>query len=133
MKNELMLYQSDTLNESIEVKIEDDTVWLSQQQMFSLFKQTKQNINLHINNCFKENELDKYSTVKDSLTVQNEGGRKVSRKIEFYNLDIIISVGYRVKSVQGTQFRMWANRILKDYLLKGYSLNNRMNRLEDNM
>ncbi len=133
MKNELMLYQSDTLNESIEVKIEDDTVWLSQQQMSSLFKQTKQNINLHINNCFKENELDKYSTVKDSLTVQNEGGRKVSRKIEFYNLDIIISVGYRVKSVQGTQFRMWANRILKDYLLKGYSLNNRMNRLEDNM
>lgn len=133
MKNELMFYQSDTLNESIEVKIEDDTVWLSQQQMSSLFKQTKQNISLHINNCFKENELDKDSTVKDYLTVQNEGGRKVSRKIEFYNLDVIISVGYRVKSVQGTQFRMWANRILKDYLLKGYSLNNRMNRLEDNV
>lgn len=128
-----MLYQSDTLNESIEVKIEDDTVWLSQQQMSSLFKQTKQNISLHINNCFKENELDKDSTVKESLTVQNEGGRKVSRNIEFYNLDVIISVGYRVKSVQGTQFRMWANRILKDYLLKGYSLNNRMNRLEDNV
>ena len=125
MKNELMLYQSDTLNESIEVKIEDDTVWLSQQQMSSLFKQTKQNISLHINNCFKESELDKDSTVKDSLTVQNEGGRKVNRRIEFYNLDVIISVGYRVKSVQGTHFRMWANRILKDYLLKGYSLNNR--------
>lgn len=133
MKNELMLYQSDTLNESIEVKIEDDTVWLSQQQMSSLFKQTKQNISLHINNCFKENELDKKATVKDYLTVQKEGDRKVSRKIEFYNLDVIISVGYRVKSVQGTQFRMWANRILKDYLLKGYSLNNRMNRLEDNV
>lgn len=133
MKNELMLYQSDTLNESIEVKIEDDTVWLSQQQMSNLFKQTKQNIILHINNCFKENELDKNSTVKDYLTVQKEGGRKVSRKIEFYNLDVIISVGYRVKSVQGTQFRMWANRILKEYLLKGYSLNNRMNRLEDNV
>jgi hypothetical protein len=133
MKNELMLYQSDTLNESIEVKIEDDTVWLSQQQMSSLFKQTKQNISLHINNCFKENELDRKATVKESLTVQNEGGRKVSRKIEFYNLDVIISVGYRVKSVQGTQFRMWANRILKDYLLKGYALNNRMNRLEDNV
>ena len=133
MKNELMLYQSDTLNESIEVKIEDDTVWLSQQQMSSLFKQTKQNISLHINNCFKESELDKDSTVKESLTVQNEGGRKVSRKIEFYNLDVIISVGYRVKSVQGTHFRMWANRILKDYLLKGYALNNRMNRLEDNV
>ena len=133
MKNELMLYRSDTLNESIEVKIEDDSVWLSQQQMSSLFKQTKQNISLHINNCFKENELDKNATVKDYLTVQNEGGRKVNRRIEFYNLDVIISVGYRVKSVQGTHFRMWANRILKDYLLKGYSLNNRMNRLEDNV
>ncbi len=133
MKNELMLYRSDTLNESIEVKIEDDTVWLSQQQMSSLFKQTKQNISLHINNCFREKELDKRATVKDYLTVQNEGGRKVNRRIEFYNLDVIISVGYRVKSVQGTHFRMWANRILKDYLLKGYSLNNRMNRLEDNV
>ena len=90
MKNELMLYQSDTLNESIEVKIEDDTVWLSQQQMSSLFKQTKQNISLHINNYLKENELDKDSTVKESLTVQNEGGRKVSRKIEFYNLDVLL-------------------------------------------
>ena len=128
-----MLYRSDTLNESIEVKIEDDTVWLSQQQMSSLFKQTKQNISLHINNCFREKELDKRATVKDYLTVQNEGGRNVNRRIEFYNLDVIISVGYRVKSVQGTHFRIWANRILKDYLLKGYSLNNRMNRLEDNV
>lgn len=133
MKNELMLYRYDTLNESIEVKIEDDTVWLSQQQMSSLFKQSKQNISLHINNCFREKELDKRATVKDYLTVQNEGGRKVNRRIEFYNLDVIISVGYRVKSVQGTHFRIWANRILKDYLLKGYSLNNRMNRLEDNL
>ena len=133
MKNELMLYRSDTLNESIEVKIEGETVWLSQQQMSSLFKQTKQNISLHINNCFKENELDKNATVKEYLTVQNEGGRKVNRRIEFYNLDVIISVGYRVKSVQGTHFRIWANRILKDYLLKGYALNNRMNRLEDNV
>ena len=106
MKNELMLYQSDTLNESIEVKIEDDTVWLSQHQMSSLFKQTKQDISLHINNCLKENELDKKATVKDYLTVQNEGGRKVNRRIEFYNLDVIISVGYRMKSVQGTHFRM---------------------------
>lgn len=128
-----MLYRYDTLNESIEVKIEDDTVWLSQQQMSSLFKQSKQNISLHINNCFREKELDKRATVKDYLTVQNEGGRKVNRRIEFYNLDVIISVGYRVKSVQGTHFRIWANRILKDYLLKGYSLNNRMNRLEDNL
>ena len=81
MKNEWMLYPSDTMSESIEVKIEDDTVWLSQQQMSSLFKQTKQNISLHINNCFREHELDKKATVKDSLTVQNEGGRKVNECI----------------------------------------------------
>ncbi len=101
--------------------------------MSRLFKQTNQNISLHINNCFKESELGKNATVKDYLTVQNEGGRKVKRRIEFYNLDVVISVGYRVKSVQGTHFRIWANRILKDYLLKGYALNNRMNRLEDNV
>ena len=133
MKNELMLYRSDTLNESIEVKIEDDTVWLSQQQMSSLFKQTKQNISLHINNCFKENELDKNSTVKEYLTVQNEGRRKIQRRINLYNLDVVISVGYRVKSKQGTQFRIWANQVLKDFLIKGYAVNNRMNRLEDNI
>lgn len=92
MKNELMLYQSDTLNESIEVKIEDDTVWLSQQQMCSLFKQTKQNISLHINNCFKENELDKNSTVKESLTVQNEGGRKVSRELNIKSYVLLESM-----------------------------------------
>jgi len=115
------------------VKIEEDTVWLTQLQMAALFNQTKQNISLHINNCFREKELDKNSTVKDSLTVQKEGNRNVKRKTEYYNLDVIISVGYRVKSQRGTQFRIWANKILKDYLLKGYSINNRMNRIEDNM
>lgn len=118
--------------EHIEVRLEDETVWLSQQQMATLFNQTKQNISLHINNCFREKELDKVATVKESLTVQKEGNRSVKRKIEFYNLDVIISVGYRVKSKQGTQFRIWATRVLKDYLLKGYTINNRMNRLEDN-
>ena len=133
MKNEIILYSPDFLAEHIEVRIDEETVWLSQQQMALLFNQTKQNISLHINNCFKESELDKDATVKESLTVQKEGGRSVQRKIEFYNLDVIISVGYRVKSKHGTQFRIWANKILKDYLLKGYAINNRMNRLEDNV
>jgi hypothetical protein len=115
------------------VRLEDETVWLSPYQMAKLFNQTKQNISLHINNCFKEKELEKTLTVKYSLAVQKEGNRNVRRRIELYNLDVIISVGYRVKSTEGTQFRIWANRILKDYLLKGYSINNRMNRIEDHV
>ena len=133
MKNEIIIYQSDELTERIEVKLEDETVWLNQEQMALLFKQTKQNISLHINNCFKENELDRNSTVKEYLTVQNEGRRKIQRRINLYNLDVVISVGYRVKSKQGTQFRIWANQVLKDFLIKGYAVNNRMNRLEDNI
>jgi hypothetical protein len=133
MKNEIILYRPDEHAEHIEVRLEDETVWLSQLQMAALFNQTKQNISLHINNCFKEGELEKEATVKESLTVRNEGGRKVKRKVEYYNLDVIISVGYRVKSKQGTQFRIWATRVLKEYLLKGFAINNRMNRLEDNI
>lgn len=133
MKDEIILYRPNEIAEHIEVKIDDETVWLSQQQMATLFNQSKQNISLHINNCFKEGELEKKLTVKESLTVQKEGKRSVNRKIEYFNLDVIISVGYRVKSKQGTQFRIWANKILKDYLLKGYSINNRMNRIEDNL
>ncbi|MDD3738731.1 MAG: RhuM family protein [Lentimicrobiaceae bacterium] len=131
MSSEILLYQSNELTERIEVRLEEDTVWLSQQQMATLFQQTKQNISLHINNCFREKELDKISTVKEYLTVQKEGNRNVRRKIEYYNLDVIISVGYRVKSKQGTQFRIWATNVLKDYLLKGYALNQRMNRVEN--
>ncbi|MFM2037438.1 MAG: hypothetical protein RL432_377, partial [Bacteroidota bacterium] len=133
MKDEIIIYHPDNLTERIEVKMEDETVWLSQQQMAILFNQTKQNISLHIQNCFKEKELEKNSTVKESLIVQLEGNRNVKRKIEFYNLDIIISVGYRVKSIQGTQFRIWANSVLKSYLLKGFAVNNRINRLEDHL
>jgi hypothetical protein len=128
MKNEIILYHPDDVAEHIEVRLEDETVWLTQAQMAKLFEQTKQNISLHINNCFKEKELEANSVVKESLTTAKDG-KKYNTK--FYNLDVIISVGYRVKSKQGTQFRMWATRILKDYLLKGYALNNRMNRLED--
>ena len=128
--NILVSYTSGTETQPIDVLIEDDTVWLTQLQMVQLFQSTKQNISLHINNLFKEGELDEDSTVKEYLTVQNEGGRKVSRNIKVYNLDVIISVGYRVKSTTGTQFRIWANKILKDYLLKGYAINHRIEVLE---
>ena len=104
MTNEIVLYKpNDQL--SLEVKLENETVWLSQQQMVILFDSTKQNISLHINNIFKEGELNKEATVKEYLTVQTEGGRQVTRKVFYYNLDVIISVGYRVKSLRGTQFR----------------------------
>jgi len=139
MKNEIVLYRPNELtnasqNEAmhIEVKFDEDTVWLTQAQMAELFNQTKQNISLHINNCYREKELNKNSTVKKSLTVQTEGNRKVKRNVEHYNLDVIISVGYRVKSIQGTHFRIWAMNILRDYLLKGYAINNRIDRIEDN-
>ena len=101
MINEIILYQSNNLAEHIEVRIDDETVWLTQQQMSTLFMQTKQNISLHINNCFKENELQQISVVKESLTTANDGKKY---KTKYYNLDVIISVGYRVKSKQGTQF-----------------------------
>ena len=133
MKNEIILYRADKQSDTIEVVVENETVWLSQQQLATLFSQTKQNISLHINNCFKEQELEKEATVKKSLTVQKEGNRKVERLIELYSLDVIISVGYRVKSKQGTQFRIWANKVLKEYLLKGYAVNNRLNRVEDSL
>jgi hypothetical protein len=130
MKNEIILYRPDELAEHIEVRIDEETVWLTQSQMAELFQTTRNNITLHIGNIFKEKELDEDSVCKDSLLTASDGKKY---KTKFYNLDVIISVGYRVKSKQGTQFRIWANKILKDYLLKGYSINNRMNRLEDNM
>jgi len=133
MKNEIIIYRPNEAAEHIEVRLENETVWLNQAQMSILFGQTKQNISLHINNCFNEGELEKFSTVKDSLMVRVEGQRKVSRKVEFYNLDVIISVGYRVKSKQGTQFRIWAKTVLREYLLKGYVINQRVDRIENNL
>jgi len=133
MKNEIILYRPDALAEHIEVRIYEETVWLTQAQMALLFQTTPQNITIHIGNVYKEAELDAVSTCKDFLQVHKEGNREVQRKTAFYNLDVIISVGYRVKSKQGTQFRIWANRVLKDYLLKGYAINNRINRLENNV
>ena len=133
MKNEIILYQSKELSTRIEVRFEDETVWLTRLQIATLFHRDVKTIGKHINNLFSEGELDKTATVAKFATVQNEGGREIQRLIQHYNLDVIISVGYRVKSKQGTLFRIWANRVLKDYLLNGYSLNNRMNRLEDNL
>lgn len=129
---EIVLYKPND-SESIEVRVERETVWLTQAQMVVLFQSTKQNISLHIRNVYKENELDRQATVKEYLTVQKEGERQVKRVLTYYNLDVIISVGYRVKSLRGTKFRQWANGILKDYLLKGYSINSRINNLEDRM
>ena len=121
-KGEIILYHPENTLE-IEVRMEDETVWLTQAQMVELFQSTKQNISLHINNVYKENELDRNSTVKEYLTVQKEGNRSVKRKIEYYDLDVIISVGYRVKSKRGTLFRQWALKIIRDYLLEGNSIN----------
>jgi len=128
-QGEIILYHSEDSTQ-IEVRIEDETVWLTQAQMADLFQATKQNVSLHINNIFKENELKKVSTVKEYLTVRQEGVRTIKRKVVFFNLDVIISVGYRVKSLRGTQFRIWANNVLKEYLLKGYVLNQRVDRIE---
>ena len=129
---EIILYQPNE-NVQLEVRLEEETVWLTQQQMTMLFETTKQNVSLHINNIFKEEELSPISTVKEYLTVQQEGNRIIKRNQKYYNLDVIISVGYRVKSQRGTQFRIWANKVLKDYLLKGYALNQRLIRIENQL
>lgn len=131
--NEIVLYTPDELTERIEVRINEETVWLNRQQIAVLFGRDVKTIGKHINNVFSEGELQKHSTVANFATVQTEGGRRIERQIEHYNLDVIISVGYRVKTKQGTQFRIWATNVLKDYLLKGYALNQRMNRIENNL
>ena len=119
---EILLYQTQDGSTRIDVRLEDETVWLSQAQMAELFQSTKQNISLHIKNVFDEGELLPTATVKESLTVQKEGERVVSRSVTYYNLDVIISVGYRVKSLRGTQFRIWATQRLREYLIKGFTL-----------
>ena len=125
-KSEIVLYQPEG-SVSLEVRLENETVWLTQQQMSELFQTTKQNISLHTGNIFKEKELDRDSVVKESFTTASDG--KSYRK-KYYNLDVIISVGYRVKSQRGTQFRQWANKVLKEYMLKGYSINQKLDSLE---
>ena len=127
-QGEIVIYKaSDSAEFQIEVRVEDETVWLTQTQMVNLFDATKQNISLHINNVFNEGELQRNSVVKEYLTTASDRKRY---KTKFYNLDVIISVGYRVKSLRGTQFRIWANKILKEYLLKGYVINHRIEKIE---
>ena len=125
-KGEIILYQPDD-NIRLEVRMEGDTVWLTQQQMAELFGTTRNNITLHIANIFKEGELARNSVCKDFLHTASDGK---CYKTKIYNLDVIISVGYRVKSVRGTQFRIWANKVLKEYLLRGYSINQRFLNIE---
>ena len=119
MKNEVIIFENQ--NVKLEVNMKDETVWLSLDQMAELFDRDKSVISRHIKNALKE-EVDN-STIAKFATVQTEGGRKVQRDIDYYNLDMIISVGYRVKSKQGIIFRKWANKVLKEYLLKGYAVN----------
>lgn len=127
-RGEIIIYRAEDNTVQLDVRMENETVWLSQQQMVQLFNSTKQNISLHIGNIFREGELRKEATVKEYLTVQTEGNRQICRKVLYYNLDVIISVGYRVKSQRGVQFRQWANRILKDYLVKGFAINEKLRR-----
>ena len=128
MKNDIITYNDGSLELNVPVSWEEETVWLTRAQMADLFDRDVKTIGKHINNALKE-ELDN-STVAKFATVQTEGGRTVERQVEHYNLDMIISVGYRVKSVRGVQFRKWANNVLREYIIKGYAVNhNRMNQI----
>lgn len=122
-KGEIVIYQNENGNISFEAKLEDETIWLTQDMMAKLFETTVPNINMHIKNVYDEEELEQKRTIKDFLIVRKEGNRRVSRKIVHYNLDMILSVGYRIKSKTATQFRKWATATLKEYLTKGYVIN----------
>ncbi len=125
MTNEIVLYQSDELQERIEVRVGEETVWLNQEQISKLFQRDQSVISRHIRNVFKEGELEEESNMQ-KMHIPNS-----DKPVTYYNLNVIISVGYRVKSKQGTQFRIWATNVLRDYMLKGYALNQRMNRIEN--
>lgn len=125
-ENKIVIYQTEDGQTQIDVRMEDETVWLTQAQMAELFQTDRTSIVRHINNIYKIDELDRDSTCAKIAQVQIEGNRKVNRSISFYNLDMIISVGYRVNSKRGIKFRQWANRVLKDYLVKGYAVNERI-------
>jgi hypothetical protein len=133
MENQIILYQAEDETTSLEVRLENETVWLTQNQIIELFDSSKANVSEHITNIFRSGELKESATVRKIRTVQVEGNRKVSRELLHYNLDMIISIGYRVNSIRGTQFRIWANKVLKDFLLKGYAVNHRLSQLENDM
>ncbi len=124
--NKIVIYQTADGQTQIDVRMENETVWLTQAQMADLFQTDRTSIVRHINNIYKSEELEREATCAKIAQVQIEGKRKVNRNIPFFNLDMIISVGYRVNSKRGTQFRIWANKVLKDYLIKGYAINNRL-------
>jgi len=128
-RGELILYQDEDSREAVEVRLKDETVWLTLNQMAELFGRDKSVISRHLRNIFNTGELAKGETVAKNATVQKEGNRKVTREIEWYNLDAIISVGYRVNSIRGTQFRIWATSVLKDHLVQGYTFHRK--RLEE--
>lgn len=121
-KGQFLVYSAEDGRTKIEVRLENETVWLTQQHMADLFQTTRQNVSPHLQNIFVEKELDRAATIKESLTVQKEGGRSVQRRVEFYNLDAIISVGYRVKSAVATRFRIWATQQLREFIVKGFVL-----------
>ena len=122
-KGQFLLYQTPDGESQIEVKLQDDTVWLSLDQMAELFQRNKSTISRHIKNILEDGELEANATIANFATVQNEGSRNVERNITFYNLDMIISVGYRVHSYRGVQFRIWATKVLKEYIVKGFAMN----------
>ena len=122
-KGQFLLYQTPDGDSQIEVKLQDDTVWLSLDQMAELFQRNKSTISRHIKNVLEDGELQEEATIANFATVQNEGTRKVERVIAYYNLDMIISVGYRVHSYRGVQFRIWATKVLKEYIVKGFAMN----------
>ena len=124
-KNEIILYETSDHSVKLNVNTDGDTVWLSMEQLTDLFERDKSTISRRIRNVFKEGELERAATVAKFATVQTEGDREITRYIEYYNLDVIISVGYRVKSQRGIEFRKWANKVLKDYIIKGYAVNNK--------
>lgn len=123
--SEILIYQSDDRRPRIEVRLQNETVWLNQKQLADLFQKDVRTINEHIGNVFKEGELQEHGTIRKFRIVQSEGSRQVERDIDFYNLDVIISVGYRVKSHQGTQFRIWATQRLREYIVKGFALDDK--------
>ena len=128
--NEIIIYQPDE-ELSLDVRVDDETVWLTQSQIVELFESSKANISEHLKHIFDSGELSKEATVRKFRTARQEGNRNVTRNIDFFNLDVIISVGYRVNTVRGIQFRQWANKVLKEYLLRGYAVNQRLMQLED--
>jgi hypothetical protein len=124
-KGELIIYTTEDGHVSMQLRVEDGTVWMTQIEMAELFQSSKQNISLHIKNVLDEGELAEEATVKESLTVQTEGNREVKRQVLFYNLDMILAVGYRVRSLRGTQFRQWATSTLREYLVKGFAMDDK--------